>query len=50
MRRSNCSAPIPPSGSRGVRGKMSVIKKGEALENEIKKGGALENEVIKAIN
>ena len=41
--------PIPP-GSPGVKGKMCVIKKGGALENEVKKGGALENEAIKVIN
>ena len=34
----------------GVRGKMCVIKKGGALENEVKKGGALENEGFKVIN
>ena len=39
-----------PRGSHGVRGKMCVIKKGGALENEVKKGGALENEGIKMIN
>ena len=49
MRRSNCSAPVPP-GNPGVRRKMCVIKKGGALENEVKKGGALENEAIKVIN
>ena len=37
MRRSNCSVPIPP-GSPVVRGKMCVIKKGGALENDVKKG------------
>ena len=49
MRRSNCSALIPP-GSPGVRGKMCVIKKGGTLENKVKKGGVLENEGIKVIN
>ena len=31
MRRSNCSAPIPP----GVRENMRVIKKGGALEKRV---------------
>ena len=35
MRRSNCSAHIPPPGSPGVRGKMLVIKKGGALEKRV---------------
>ena len=30
--------PSPRLGSPGVRGKMCVIKKGRALENEVKKG------------
>ena len=39
MRRSNCSAPIPPpGGSPGIRGKTCVIKKGGALENKMKRG------------
>ena len=49
-RRSNCSAPIPPTGSFGVREKMCVIKKGGALKNPVKKGRALENEGIIVIN
>ena len=49
-RRSNFSAPIPPTGSFGVREKMCVIKKGKTLENDVKKGGAVENEGIKVIN
>ena len=44
-RRSTCSDPIP-----GVRGKICVIKKSGALENEVKKGGALGNEGIEVIN
>ena len=44
MRRSNCSAPIPPPGSPGVRRKMCVKNKGGALEYEgikvIDQGGA----------
>ena len=50
MRRSNCSAPILPPGSPGVRWKMGVIKKGEAPQNEVKKGGKLQNEGIIVIN
>ena len=42
--------PHLPRGNPGVRGKMCVIKKGGAMENEVKKGGALENEGIKVIN
>ena len=42
MRRSNCSAPIPPGQPRGQR-KYACDKKGGALENEgikvINKGG-----------
>ena len=49
MRRSNCSAPIPPRQPRGQR-KICMIKKGGALENEVKKGGAMENEGFKVIN
>ena len=30
--------PNPPTGSLGVRGKMCVIRKVGALENEVKKG------------
>ena len=30
--------PYPPRGSLGVRGKMCVIRKVGALENEVKKG------------
>ena len=45
MRRPNYSAPFPPC-SPEVKGKMYVIKKGGALENEVKKGWALENEGI----
>ena len=41
MRRSNSSDPIPP-GSPGVRGKMCVIKKGGALDNDVKKGRGTE--------
>ena len=33
--------PHPPLGTPGVRGKMCVIKKGGALENEVKIGGAV---------
>ena len=50
MRRSNCSAPIPPLDSLAVRGKMSVIKRGGAMVYGVKKGGAMENEGIKVIN
>ena len=35
MCRSNCSAPIPPPGSPGVRENMRVIKKGGALEKRV---------------
>ena len=35
MRRSNCSAPIPPPGSPGVWKNMCVIKKGPALEKRV---------------
>ena len=45
---------LPPSllprGSPVVKGKMCVMKKGGALQNEVKKGGALENEGIWVIN
>ena len=34
MRRSNCSAPIPP-GSPGVRENIRVIKKGGGLEKRV---------------
>ena len=34
MRRSNCSAPIPPGQTRGQR-KMCVINKGGALEKRV---------------
>ena len=37
LRRSNCSALIPP-GSPGVRVKICVIKEGVALEDEVKRG------------
>ena len=32
MRQSNCSTPIPPAGSHGVRENIHVIKKGGALK------------------
>ena len=35
MRHSNCSAPILPPGSPGVRQDMRVIKKGGALEKRV---------------
>ena len=47
---SHISLPPSPQGSPGVWGKMCVIKKGGALENEVKKGGVLENEGIKVID
>jgi len=47
---SNCSAPIPPVGSPGVRGKMCVIKIGGALEKRLislYRAGQCKNKVIR---
>ena len=49
MRWSNWSDPIPPCCPR-VRGKMCVIKKDRALENDVMKEGALVNKGIELIN
>ena len=35
MRPSNCSAPIPPRGSSGVKGIIKLIKKGGAFEKRV---------------
>ena len=40
--------PHPPRKPRGQK-KLSVMKKGGALKNEVKKGGLLENAGIKVI-
>ena len=39
MRRSNCSATIPPPGCPGVKAKNGVIKKGGATKSEVMLGG-----------
>ena len=49
VRRSNCSAPIPPPGQPRGQWKNARDKKGRAQENEVKKGATPENEGIKVI-